>query len=122
MIVKTFMPQFAPLVQSGKKKHTVRGVPKRERDIPKVGQEISLRTWTGKPYASKQRVLCESTVTRVERILIYSDGILLGGHPLLGEELEDYAKSDGFTTSKDMLAWFDITHGLPFHGIDTYWK
>ena len=44
MIVKLFKPQFSPLVESGLKLQTVRPTPKR---MPKPGDRISLREWTG---------------------------------------------------------------------------
>lgn len=55
--VRMFKPQFAPLVESGKKLQTVRPTPKR---MPKPGDKISLREWTGLPYRSNA-VITESS-------------------------------------------------------------
>lgn len=120
MIVRMVKPQFANLVKSGEKCQTVRPVPKR---MPKVGEAISLREWTGKPYRSKQRVLKESTVAMIWSVHISANfGISVEGF-LLGTEAQmDFAKADGFNTAQDMIDWFNYTHGLPFDGICIYWK
>jgi len=117
--VRMFKPQFAPMVESGQKCQTIRPTPKR---MPKPGDTISLRTWTGKPYRSKQRVLRESAITEVEPVSISSTGIKISGQPLLGCVLWDFARADGFNTPQDMIDWFNFTHGLPFSGIVIYWK
>jgi hypothetical protein len=119
MIVRLFKPQFAPLVESGQKKHTVRPSPKR---IPKAGEEISLRTWTGLPYRSKQRELARSTVARVEYIHIHHDGIRIDRRTLNLSEEWEFVRADGFNTPKDFLEWFNVTHGLPFEGIVIHWQ
>ena len=54
MYVKMFAETFVPLIQSGKKKQTIRTFPKRTCDIPTDLDCISCRRWTGKPYRSKQ--------------------------------------------------------------------
>lgn len=64
-IIKLFQPRFAPMVKDGTKLNTIRPLPKRERDMPQVGWDISLREWSGKPYRSKQRVLKESVIEGV---------------------------------------------------------
>lgn len=48
--VRMFKPHFALLVESGAKAQTVRPTPKR---MPKPGDRISLRCWSGAPYRSK---------------------------------------------------------------------
>lgn len=119
MSVRMFKPQFAQLVLSGEKTQTVRPVPKR---MPQVGEEISLREWTGKPYRSKQRVLKESTITRVSTVAIYANEMYLGESILNDEALFRFAKADGFQSAGDFIEWFNYQHGLPFTGICIYWK
>jgi hypothetical protein len=128
MIVKTFKDQFAPLVREGIKNQTVRPVPKRPQDIPKAGDVISLRRWTGKPYRSKQEVLRESIVTAVQPVRIHEGGAGSRCHPWSEwidwahvEDLNDFAKADGFASFEEMRAWFTEQHGLPFEGMTTYW-
>lgn len=117
--VRMFKPQFAPLVEAGMKLQTVRPRPKR---MPKPGDKISLREWTGKPYRSKQRVLKESTITKVESVKFtrlhrvqFEDGILSC------EDEWAFAKADGFESPAAMFAWFEANHGLPFEGVVIHW-
>ena len=117
--VRMFKPQFAGLVERGEKLQTVRPVPKR---MPKTGDRISLRAWTGKPYRSKQRVLRESVITKVEKIKFtrlhrvqFEDGILTC------DDEWKFAVADGFETPAAMFDWFAATHGLPFEGVLISW-
>ena len=121
-----FKPQFAPLVEAGRKLQTVRPTPKR---MPKPGDKISLRAWTGKPYRSKQRVLMDTTITRVASFRMdYDDrnGMAwwefeVDGTPMDSVEAVQFAKSDGFASVPEMAEWFRSTHGLPFEGIVIHW-
>jgi hypothetical protein len=121
--VRMFKPQFAPLVESGVKCQTVRPKPKR---MPKAGDRISLRMWTGKPYRSKQRVLRESEIVQVQSIWFNGVTILLddpkGEKGLLPRAVEEaFARADGFENLKAMSDWFEANHGLPFEGIVIKW-
>lgn len=116
--VRMFNPQFARLVESGLKRQTVRSTPKR---MPKCGDVISLREWCGKPYRSKQRVLKEILVDRVQSIRITTGRIELDGQPLSGHEADSFAKADGFIGKNDLIGWFNCMYGLPFLGIVIYW-
>ena len=118
--VRMFKPQFAPLVEAGTKLQTVRPTPKR---MPKAGDKISLRCWTAKPYRSKQRVLMESTITRVDTFSIDTFPTMrineLGLKYL--RVCDDFARADGFSDYHALLEWFRSTHGLPFEGIVIHW-
>lgn len=120
--VRMFKPQFAPLVEAGTKCQTVRPTPKR---MPKPGDRISLRMWTGKPYRSKQRVLRESEITAVETISLCDTGrellVYLNGHELHPEQINEFAAADGFKGGIEMFNWFEATHGLPFDGVVIKW-
>lgn len=123
MIVLTFQPRFAPLVESGRKLHTIRG----ERKKPiKPGDLLSLRQWTGRPYMSPQRLLRQPTpciaVTPI-RVSWTDTGrpILLDVDILTPDQATALAIGDGFASSADMVAWFERTHGLPFHGVLIRW-
>ncbi len=120
--VRMFKSQFAPLVLSGEKCQTVRPTPKR---MPKPGDRISLRMWTGKPYRSKQRVLRESEIAAVQTITLCDTGrellVYVNGHELHPEEINAFAKADGFSGGIEMLNWFESTHGLPFEGVVIKW-
>lgn len=113
--VRMFKPQFAPLVESGEKCQTVRPTPKR---MPKPGDRISLRMWTGKPYRSKQRVLRESVISEVAAVDITETGIAVNSY---AEPCDDFARADGFQDFYELRDWFKATHGLPFRGVVIKW-
>jgi hypothetical protein len=120
MIVRMFKPQFAPLVESGAKKQTVRPTPKR---MPKIGEQFSGREWLGKPYRSKQRELVSGVIVAVETIKIGLAGhTTLAGVELREKERDNFAVCDGFSFGSEMVLWFLHQHGLPFEGIVIYWK
>jgi hypothetical protein len=134
--VKTFMPCMAPLVEDGSKQQTVRRWPKRVQDIPRVKDLFSGREWTGKPYASKQRILREGIIKEVLRITIRPSHILLfkiihrkaGGLRFQQAEMMAdntkqwlFAQKDGFKTLEDFHAWFLKKGALEFHGILIKW-
>lgn len=123
MTVKMFKPRFAPLVESGVKRQTVRPIPKRK---PTTGEPISLRTWTGLPYRSKQRILRESIVTEVETISLHDTGrellVYVNNSELHPEQINAFAVADGFKDGIEMFNWFEANHGLPFDGIVIKWK
>lgn len=119
-----FKPRFAPLVEAKTKRQTVRPTPKR---LPKIGQFVSLREWTGKPYRSKQRILHQSVITKVQTFWFNGVTILLddprGERGLMTAAAQDaFAKADGFSDVKEMATWFESEHGLPFTGIVIYWQ
>lgn len=119
MIVRMFKPLFARLVECGAKCQTVRPVPKRP---PRVGDRISLRTWTGRPYRSKQKVLCESVVRRVAAFRIDESGsFYVDGRGLGRLARESFAQLDGFGNADDLFDWLRRLHGVPFDGIVIYW-
>lgn len=89
--------------------------------MPKVGDEISLREWTGKPYRSKQRVLRESIISDVETVEIQRNEMYLGGRWIPYVQMFEFAKADGFIGVNDMIGFFHYMHGLPFVGILIKW-
>ena len=112
--VFTFMPQFVPLVEGGKKLQTVRGIRKR---APRPGHIASLREWTGRPYASPQRIIGERWIREVQKIeLTEGFWILINGDPLSPDEEIDFATSDGFSDRNTMFDFFIQHRGLPFTG------
>lgn len=57
MNVFTFKNRFEAPTLAGIKIHTVRGHRKDGKPRAVVGERISLRVWTGRPYGSKQKLL-----------------------------------------------------------------
>ena len=117
--VRMFKPRFAALVEAGTKTQTVRPTPAR---MPKAGDKLSLRTWTGKPYRSKQRVLREATVLYVARIKLDVFDMWFDGALASEAEQEAFAVADGFSCANEMLDWFENEHGLPFEGVVIVWQ
>lgn len=118
--VRLFKPQFAAAVAAGTKRQTVRPMPHR---MPEAGDGISLRTWTGLPYRSRQRILGETTIERVREVKMHATGqIELAGRYLPTPEMEAFARADGFADLEALLAWFHAEHGLPFTGILIEWN
>ena len=119
MIVKLFKPQFAGIVERGEKLQTIRPTPKR---LPKIGDEVSLRTWTGKPYRSKQRILGTGIIDGIHTVRIDSDLLVFDGRKIGSGMREKFAEADGFSGWPTMEEWFRAEHGLPFQGIAIFWK
>lgn len=121
-VVITFQPRFAPLVESGTKAQTIR----KERKRPiKVGDMLSLREWTGKPYASVQRRLRpETPCIGVYPITITDHGVDCQCYMdvLTCDYSTAVARADGFDSFFFMWRWFYDTHGLPFTGILIRWS
>lgn len=114
--VRLFQPRFAALVEAGTKTQTVRPWPSR---MPKAGDKISLRAWTGKPYRSKQRVLREAVITACLPVDISEHSVAVNS---CVEICDDFARADGFLNFNDMAAWFQEVHGLPFYGVLIRWE
>lgn len=129
MKVLLFIPRMAALVRAGTKRQTIRAT-RRNPIVP--GDELSLRTWTGKPYRSPQEILRDGEVCKsVEPIRMeanprFTDGIRDGDlfsvylGPLIqgldSYDLDTLAMLDGFKNSIEMYQAFRDMHGFPFEG------
>jgi hypothetical protein len=119
MRVIMFQHRFADLVESRQKRQTIRALGKPHHPAPFAGQELSLRKWADKPYRSPQvRLGPNETCVSVHPVFI---GIIrdrfevrVDHEPV--EDLDTFAKADGFTDAADFQQWFRNTHGLPFVG------
>lgn len=111
-----FQPRFAPMVEDGRKYQTVRALPKR---MPRAGDILSARKWTGAPYRSKQRELRVVTLDRVANVHIDSGGVWVDGKCV---DPNLFAQADGFEDFHEMCGWFKKTHSLPFAGIGLFWQ
>lgn len=120
MAVLLFEKRFWSPVCSGDKLHSIR----RTRKRPIVpGDNLSLRGWEDKPYRSKQCILTEETCIDVRPIWIDKDGVCIEGCDRIGEpeELDEFAKSDGFDTWEEMRLYRDFFYNLPFSGDFIQW-
>lgn len=110
MSVLLFWPRFVAPIQAGTKRQTIR----RSNRLPKPGGLISLRTWSGRPYHSSQvailpPVRCLDLATVRFRVRSRGDRqaiqLELNGDRLRGEDLEAFARADGFEGLGDFLAY-----------------
>lgn len=119
-----FMARFAPLVESGEKRQTIRQTDKgakpgdtaylytgqRTKQCRKLGEGLILSVLPieigkhacGEPYA---------TVT---------DGMKL--MHIVHEDFYGLAIADGFANGEEMVAWFEARYGLPFLGYLHEWE
>ena len=111
-----FQKQFAPDVDSGKKRQTIRA---KRKNRPQVGQTAYL--YTGMRTAACRK-LREGTIWMVQNIMIGHKGCLINydkddEFPINEQyELDMFARADGFESWEAMRDWFNKTHGLPFKG------
>lgn len=115
MTVLMVQPEFWSRVLDGSKDRTLRAP--RKRPI-KIGDKLSLRRWTGRPYASKQEVLREVVCCLVAPVVLHADGaegifISVAGLPIPWHAVDAWARTDGFDSAKAMREWFQRVHGLP---------
>ena len=111
MPVLNFKKRFAPDVESGKKRQTVRAMRKRPF---KYSDRLYLYEGA---RTKKCRKLGEADVISVEDISILSNGsAFLSGKMLKLFHLDEIARRDGFGNWFEMWNWFQDVHGLPFEG------
>ena len=132
-----FQAQFAPLVESGEKRQTIRAYRKDGRD-PKPGCRLYL--FTGMRTKSCIRLVVHRAVEVIRRAVkgvpfghvvecvevravslnpqgaLTIDGIAVGV-----SRYNRLAKADGFVDMYAMCTWFEDTHGLPFEGLLIRW-
>ena len=87
--------------------------------MPRVGDVIDCREWTGKPYRSKQRIIATGQLEDVCEVLITVANVYKGTRIM---DSEAFAKADGFASFAEMRDWFNEQHGLPFLGILLRWN
>ncbi len=149
-----FQARFAPLVESGEKRQTIRAYRKDGRD-PKRGDKLYL--FTGMRTKACRPLIVERTAAslrrmaarfglfghaveckRVERVRLYAlsalsepvveifdlDGNLRWAPDFFSDPFQAerrFAQRDGFRNWREMVAFFETTHGLPFTGLLTRW-
>lgn len=107
-----FQKQFAPKVESGEKKQTIRANRKDGRDL-KPGDTLYLYTGMRTKTCRK---LGEAEAKSVHDVKIDERGTMVDGIRLDPLTLKHFAQADGFSCVKDYLNFFTRTHGLPFRG------
>ena len=120
--VLNFHSEFAPLVESGQKPHTIRARRIDGRD-PLPGDMLHLyHRKRGRPASLLRREPCIYTV---EVTIQPSAGkvhqVLLGGRLIDQAAIEALARVDGFVDSNAFVQFFEKTYGLPFTGLLIGW-
>lgn len=109
MVAYNFQAQFAPDVESGKKRQTIRAEGKRRHAKP--GETLQLYTGMRQKTC---RLLRKATCSISTYCAIREDGVTTG--TLDPTDLNEFARDDGFRDFEHMKQWFRDTHGLPFTG------
>ena len=116
-----FKKQFAPHVESGRKRQTIRAYRKDGRD-PKPGQRLYLYTGMRTKECRKlKEAECKATAPIELGTGQLGDGIILNGRELDGVDRARVSRADGFACASEMLKWFKRVHGLPFKGLWIQW-
>lgn len=111
-----FQKQFADLVEKGIKKQTIRAYRKRPF---KIGDKLYL--YTGM-RTKKCKNLGEVKCKGVYHFRINEFGLFfINGKLLMGKDQFLFALQDGFSSTLEMIDWFDKNHGLPFKGQLIIW-
>lgn len=113
-----FKKQFAPKVEDGTKRQTIRAKRKDGRN-PRPGQTLYLYTGMRTKSCRKLRVAVCAHVG--ECIMDAHLGIYVDGNWLDYDQEEDFAIADGFTSWPEMKEFFHKEHGLPFSGLVIKW-
>jgi len=118
VVAYSFKGRFADAVQSGEKRQTIRANGKRRHAQP--GDKLQLYTGMRTKACRKLR---DAVCHDVCPITIYPDKVFTfkPQEIHLREQLENLARSDGFSSWAEMRDWFDETHGLPFTGTMIRW-
>ena len=116
-----FKKQFVPLIESGKKRQTIRKYRKDGRD-PKPEDTLYLYTGQRTKHCRKlKEVLCTETF----EIEIGGAGcyyFLQVGYAVIPPyEQDEFAQADGFRDMEELGEWIERDHGLPFRGLLILW-
>lgn len=119
MPLLNFQSRFAPHVESGEKRQTIRAYRKDGRD-PKVGDRLYLYTGARTKACRK---LGEATVRRVTTFEIEAPVLAVGGkiYGIRDRRIRAIALRDGFSSADAMVHWFRKVHGFPFRGLLIEW-
>lgn len=116
--VFNFQRQFAPKVESGEKRQTIRAW-RKDGKIPRQGDRARLYTGLRMPGA---RLLRSGTVTACFPVSICDGEIVADGVKLGRPAAQDFAQLDGFPHLTAMLEWFGAIHGRDFDGFCVRWR
>lgn len=125
MKVLLFVPRFAPPIRAGTKRGTLRTP--NARSPFRAGETISLRTWSGKPYRSRQQEIVPPVVCScVSDVALGFRGrqpeIYVGNRRLSPAEAEAFVRADGFECAEDFHAYWHAKGVLTWRGNLIEWE
>ena len=115
-----FKKEFAPRVESGEKRQTIRHN-RKDGKRPQPGDTV--KAYTGLRTRSA-RLLRAAPVVELLSVRMHLDDhvIVVGGRKLDVDEAEEFAKADGFACRVDMEFWFySQYHTYDFEGFCVRW-
>lgn len=114
MVAYNFKACFAPLVESGKKRQTIRAEGKRRHARP--GDRLQLYTGM-RTKACRKLLNPEPECTSSQPIEIHSRlKMLIDDIPQTLTEMRQVALNDGFESLEAFHDFFESVHGFPFKG------
>ena len=128
MTVLMYQKRFVAPILAGIKKQTIR--PNRKRPI-KVGDALSHRHWEDKAYRSPQVEFLANKCLASLAINIHDCGLIQIFDSKLETQLDEidhiqdldrFARGDGFTCWLDMRSYWLHNGGLPFTGVLIQWE
>ena len=126
MRVLMFQSQFVEAIEHGTKTTTL--LPRRSRPI-RVGDTLSLRTWSRKASRCRHIILGAATCTAVDRVDLIFDSksgtpvICFAGHRRSKEIADFIAQKDGFESFDALVRFYRHVHGyFPFEGNLITWQ
>ncbi|MDV3351993.1 ASCH domain-containing protein [Leptothoe sp. LEGE 181152] len=116
MVAYNFKQQFAPLIRSGAKQQTIRARRKNRHAI--AGEPIQI--YTGMRTKSCSKLIDPDPICRAA-LPTSIDGmdVVIDGTPLVGNELEQFAIADGFSSFDELADFFKDR--MPFEGVLIAW-
>lgn len=109
---------FRDEILAGRKIHTIRENADWWMEVAEkvnAGKKVlSIREWSGKPYASKQTEITQFTKIGVQKVQWVGTDVVIGPHEYNITIFEDMAANDGLQI-KDFLNWFKYPE--PFTGV-----
>jgi hypothetical protein len=121
-----FLPRFAPLVESGEKRQTIRAVGKRRH--ARSGDLLQLytgqRTAFCRKLISPDPVCIAAHAVYIYKIFTRQEAyyqMCIDGEVVFHHEVAGIAIADGFADKTQFFEFFEEAHGLPFHGVLIKW-
>lgn len=124
MVAYSFTSRFVPAIAAGTKTRTIRAYGKRRH--ARSGEALQL--YTGLRTRQAKLIRVATCIRAVPVRLAFEARVLVGariwGEPVAADELDDFARADGFAGAADMGAWWcrDRSDGsLDFDGLLIEW-